>query len=156
MLLYLRSLDSDPYRLLVISEPSNAISTPPMLPLLIPYLPLPFKKREILRTFSQDLIRLCITSIWLILCSPALLDLVPWTSALTHCILPCSTAFFWLFFVLALILSVLLQSHSIFCYLYRTMYTDTLTLWHTLIQSLLSQYHPFTPLHYIIHWPGTD
>jgi hypothetical protein len=51
MLLYLWSSDSDPYRLLVISEPSNAISTPPMLPLLIPYLPLPFKKREILRTF---------------------------------------------------------------------------------------------------------
>ena len=37
--------DSDPYGLLVISEPSDTISTPPMSPLLIPYLPLPFKKK---------------------------------------------------------------------------------------------------------------
>ena len=42
--------DSDPYELLVIFEPSDAILTPPMSPLLIPYLPLPFKKKKILRT----------------------------------------------------------------------------------------------------------
>ena len=41
--------DSDPYRLLVISKPSN----PPMLQLLILHLPLPFKKREILHTSFQ-------------------------------------------------------------------------------------------------------
>ena len=38
--------DSDTYGLLVISEPSNTISTLPMLLLLILYIPLPFKQRE--------------------------------------------------------------------------------------------------------------
>jgi hypothetical protein len=114
-------LDSDPYGLLVISEPSDTISTPLMLLLLIPYLPLPFKKRNT-SLHSQDLIRLCITSIWLRLHYPAFLDLDPRTLTSTHHILPCSTAFFWLFFVLACVLSVSLWSHSIFCYLYQTTY----------------------------------
>ena len=44
--------DSNPYGLLVICEPSDAISTPLMSPLLIPYLPLPFKKRNTLYHFN--------------------------------------------------------------------------------------------------------
>ena len=47
--------------------------------------------------------------------------------------------FFWLFFVLARILSVSLQSCSIFRYLHRTTYTEPLIHSHTLIQSLLSR-----------------
>ena len=144
--------DSDPYGLLVISEPSDAILTPPMLPLLIPYLPLPLKKEKYFPLRSRDLVRLCITLIWLILHSPALLDLVPHTSTSTHCVIPRSTAFFWLFFVLARVLSVSLRSSSIFCYLHRTTYTDILTHLHTHIRSLLSQISPL--LHpFIVHLP---
>ena len=139
--------DSDPYGLLVISEPSDTISTPPMLPLLIPYLPLPFKTEKYFTLRSQDIVRLHIASIWLILRSPALLDLVPHTLTSTHCVIPRSTAFFWLFFVLARVLSVSLRSSSIFCYLHRTTYTDILTHLLTLIRSLLSRIssllHPF-------------
>ena len=104
----------------------------------------------------QDLVRLHITLIWLRLCSPVFLNLIPHTSTLTHCILPCSTALFWLFFVLAHILSVSLQSHSIFCYLHRTMYTDTLTHQHTLIWSLLSWISPYFPFSHCTLAIGTD
>ena len=55
----------------------------------------PIKKEKNFALHSQDLVRLCITLIWLRLCSPALLDLVPHhTLTLTHCILPRSTALF--------------------------------------------------------------
>jgi hypothetical protein len=144
--------DSDPYRLLVISEPSDAISTPPMLPLLIHYLPLPFKKKKYFALRSKDLVRLRITSIWLRLCSTALLDLVPRTSTSTHCVLPRYTAFFWLFFVLACVLSVLLWSRSFFRYLHRTAFTNHLTHLLTLIQSLLSRISPISHP-FIVHLP---
>ena len=144
--------DSDPYGLLVISEPSDAISTPPMLPLLIPYLPLPFIREKYFALRSEDLVRLCIASIWLRLHSPALLDLVSRTSTSTQCVLPRSTAFSWLFFVLARVLSVSLWSRSIFCYLHQTTYTDTLTHLHTHIRSLFSWISPL--LHpFIVHLP---
>ena len=94
--------DSNPYGLLVISEPSDTILTPPMLPLLIPYLPFPFKKEKYFALCSQDLIRLCIISIWLKLCSPVFLDLIPHTSTSKHRIIPCSTVFSWLFFIFTL------------------------------------------------------
>ena len=148
--------DSDPYRLLVIFEPSNAISTPPMLLLLILTYYSHLNRENHFPLHSQDLVRLRITLIWLRLCSPALLDLVPRTSTSTHRVLPRYTVFFWLFFVLARVLSVSLRSHSIFCYLHRTTYTDTLTHLHTLIRSLLSR---ISPLHhpFIVHLAtGTD
>jgi hypothetical protein len=75
------------------------------------------------------------------------LDLVPWTSTSTHCVLPHYTVFFWLFFVLACILSVSFWSRSFFHYLHRTAYTKTLI--HSFIHIPLSdhywaRYHPFT------------
>ena len=97
---------------------------------------------------SPAFVRLRITSIWLRLRSPAFLDLIPCTSTSTHCVLPRYTALFWLFFVLARILSVSLRSRLIFCYLHRTTYMNPLTHLHTLIQSILSRITPhFTYLH---------
>ena len=46
-------LDSDPYRLLVISNPSNAISTSPRSLLLILHLPLPFYKEKHCTSFLR-------------------------------------------------------------------------------------------------------
>ena len=77
-------------------DPSNVTITytSPTTPIL--------KREKNFALRSQDLVRLCITSIWLRLCSPAFLDLVPCTLTLTHCILPCYTVFSWLFFIFSL------------------------------------------------------
>jgi hypothetical protein len=116
----------------------------------------PIKKEKYFTLRSQDLVRLCITSIWLRLCSLALLDLILCTSTSTHHVLSCYTAFFWLFFVLAHVLSVSLRSRSFFCYLHRTAYTNPLIHSHTLIWPLLSRISPLSHP-FIIHiWPGTD
>jgi hypothetical protein len=113
----------------------------------------PIKKEKNFTLHSQDLVRLCITSIWLRLCSPALLDLVPHTLTLTHCILPCSTALFWLFLVLACVLSVSHWSHSIFCYLH----VRTPSLFNIPLSDLYwAGYHPFTPFSHRSFATGTD
>ena len=116
----------------------------------------PIQKEKYFALRSQDFVRLCITSIWLRLRSPALLDLVLCTSTSTHHVLPHSTAFFRLFFILARVLSVLLWSRLIFRYLHRTTYTNYLTHLLTLIRSLLSRISPLHHPFYHTFATGTD
>ena len=147
--------DFDPYGLLVISDPSDAISTSPRLFLLIFYLPLPFYTEQHCTSFPRlrkTLHHLDLTQT----ASPAFLDLIPHNSTSAHCVLPRTTAFFWLYFVLTRVLSVSLRYHSTFCYIHRTAYTDISHHLHSFIRSLLSQiYTYFTTFLHIGHI-GTD
>jgi hypothetical protein len=102
--------------------------------------PLPFYTENIIPGFL-DFVRLCIASIWLRLHSPEFLDLIPHTSTFD---IPCSTLFFWLFFILAHILSVSLQSCLIFCYLHWTTYMDIPLITHTIYDYYWAGYYPFT------------
>src|ERR1700733_6663004 len=100
--------DSDPYGLLVISDPSNAISTSPRSFLLIFYLPLPLHTENNIIPRS---LALCKTL---------------YHFDLTHTVFPCifrpypayidlnTLCSFDYYFILARVLSVSLQSRSIF------------------------------------------
>src|ERR1700683_4131774 len=94
--------DSGPYRLLVISDSSDAISTSLRSFLLIFYLLLPFQKNNIVPRSP----RLCKTSDHLDLTRTAFLDIIPRTSTSTHCVLPHSTALFRYYSILACVSSV--------------------------------------------------
>ena len=78
--------DSDPYGLLVVSDPSNTISTSPRL-----YLHSTLISQTItLYCVPPSFVRLCITLIQLQLHSPLLPSLIPCTLTLIHFFLPCS------------------------------------------------------------------
>jgi hypothetical protein len=80
--------DSDPYGLLVISDPSDAISTSPRSFLLIIYLPLPLHTENNIILRSLALVRLRIASLRLTLRSPAFPDIILRTSISTHRVPP--------------------------------------------------------------------
>src|ERR1700689_3593697 len=88
--------DSDPYGLLVISDPSDAISTSQRSFLLIFYLPLPLHTENniVLHSLAlrQTSYRFDLTHT-VFYCVP---DIIPRTLTSTHCVPPCSTAFFQL------------------------------------------------------------
>jgi hypothetical protein len=149
--------DSNPYKLLVISEPSDAISTLPMLPLLIPYLLLPFKKREILCTslprsrktsYHFDLthtVFLCV-----IIPCPLYIDLDTPHSTSLYCILLiilCFSSCFISFAPISLDLSLLTSD-----YVYKSPHSFT---YHYLIYIEL-YITPFTPLPQCTFATGTD
>jgi hypothetical protein len=104
-----------------------------------------YKQRITSYLIPSPFVRLRIASIWLTLRSTAFPDIILHTSTLTHCILPRYTAFFWLSFVLARVLSVSLWSRSIFCYLHRTTFTDIYSPLHSFIRSLLSRISTLLP-----------
>ena len=145
-------LDFDPYGLLVISDPSDAISTSPRLFLLIFYLPLPFYTKKHHTLF----LRLCKTSHHLDLTQTAFRCVpIPHSSnsTLTHSVLPRSIAFFRLYFVFNSRFIGFTSISLDFCYIYRTAYMDISHHLHSFIRSLLSRiytiytfYHPFFTL----------
>jgi len=98
-------LDSDPYGLLVISDPSDAISTSLRSLLLIFTYHSHFTENNIIPrslALCKTLYRFDLTHT-VFYCIP---DLILRTSTLTHCIPPRYTAFFWLSFVLPHVLLV--------------------------------------------------
>jgi hypothetical protein len=126
--------DSDPYGLLVISDPSDAISTSLRSFLLIFYLPLPLHTENniVLRSLAlrKTLYRFDLTHT-AFYCVPR-----PYTVYIDLDTLR-STSFFRLYFVSVRVLSVSLRSSSTFWYLHRTAFTDIPHPLHSHIRSLL-------------------
>jgi hypothetical protein len=150
--------DSDPYELLVISDPSDAISTSPRSFLLIFYLPLPFHTENNIVPRS---LALCKTSYHFdlthtaFLCVPrhytAYIDLETLRSTSFYCVLSIILRFTSCFIGFASIsLDLLIPTLD---YIYGHISSLTLLYPITIDQDI----HPFLPsLHYISHSPGTD
>ena len=66
--------------------------------------------------------------------------------------MPCSTSILWLFIVLARVLSILLWSRLIFCYIHRTSYTYPYIHLHSLSDHFRIGYWPYITLYHPF-WP---
>jgi len=91
------------------------------------YIALSFYTRITLYCIPPTFVRLCITSIRLRLRSPSFPFVPRPYISYIDLVTPRSTLLLRLFVVLARVLSISLWSRLIFCYIHRTMYTDTST-----------------------------